>query len=115
MRFAKSSGNQEYPPCSPLRKQVEKAVHESESARNLAAWQDGLLAGRGLSHFTLIFCFAALSGTEAGTGQGGRLTAVTSAHDSLQMPVKYEDGVFQTHRQIHAVVYTSQSGLNLRS
>jgi hypothetical protein len=26
------------------------------------------------------------------------------AHDSLQMPVKYEDGVFQTHRQIQALV-----------
>src|ERR1700722_3876309 len=27
-----------------------------------------------------------------------------AAHDSLQMPVKYEDGVLQTHRQIQAVV-----------
>jgi hypothetical protein len=54
----------------------------------------------------LIFCFAALSGAEAGTGQDGRLTIVASAHDSLQMPVKYEDDVFQTHRQINAVVYS---------
>jgi hypothetical protein len=26
------------------------------------------------------------------------------AHDSLQMPVKYEDSDFQTHRQIQALV-----------
>jgi hypothetical protein len=27
-----------------------------------------------------------------------------SAHDSLQLPVKYEDSDFQTHRQIQALV-----------
>jgi len=105
MRFAKSSSrSSNIVPGRPLRKQVRKAAHESESARNWVARPDQLLASRRLSRFMLIFCFAALSGAETGTGQGGRLTAVTLAHDSLQMPVKYEDDVFQTHRQIHALV-----------
>jgi len=37
------------------------------------------------------------------------------AHDSLQMMPKYEDVVFDTHRQIRGFVYTSPSGSNLRS
>jgi hypothetical protein len=90
-------------PGGLLRKLVRKAIHESESQRN-PRLEDGLLSGGGLNRFTLIFCFGALSGAEAGTGRGARLTAVTSAHESLQMPVKYEDDVFQTHRQMHAVV-----------
>jgi hypothetical protein len=94
----------EYPPWPVAPQARSKAIHEREGPRNPAAWQNGLLSGRGVSGFTLIFCFDALSGAEAGTGRGGRLTAATSTHDSLQMPVKYEDDVFQNHRQMPAVV-----------
>jgi hypothetical protein len=104
MRFAKSSGNPEYPPWQPAPQARSKNDPRERKPRNLVAWQDGLLSGRGVSGFTLIFCFDALSGAEAGTGRGGRLTAATSAHDSLQMPVKYEDDIFQNHRQMHTVV-----------
>jgi hypothetical protein len=90
-------------PGSLLRKLVRKAIHESESCETWL-WQNRLLSGRGLNGFALIFCFGVLSGAEAGTGRCARLTAVTPAHDSLQMPVKYDDDVFQTHRQMHAVV-----------
>src|ERR1700678_1613188 len=43
-------------------------------------------------------------------GTGARRDYRRAAHDSLQMPVKYEDGVCQSHRQIQAWVKTLASG-----
>ena len=89
-------------PGRPLRKQV-RAASTGWNAVNGVVGQTGPASWFRRSTSPLIFCFAALSG-QLGTRQGESLTAPGPPHDSLQMPVKNEDSVFQSHRQIHTVV-----------
>jgi hypothetical protein len=65
-------------PGTPLRKQVRKAVHESEKARK--AWQgtEKTACRPPPKLFALIFCFAAVSGVERELGQDQRLTGCRS-------------------------------------
>jgi hypothetical protein len=53
-----------------------------------------------LTPVTLIFCFFAVSRAERSPAKVNS----SAAHDSLQVPVKYDDIIFQSHRQIHALV-----------
>jgi hypothetical protein len=100
-------------PGSPVRKRVR----ERPAGR---IWLDRPAPGRPKSEPAKIriealnFCFDALS-CAGPVSTPAQRSFRFPAHDSLQMTVKYEDVVFDTHRQIRAFVYTSVSGSNLRS
>jgi hypothetical protein len=89
-------------PGTPLRKQVRKVVHEDELRAKVDVAWDESACGPWPKSLALIFCFGALS-RMAGTRPGRKVNR-GDAHDSLQIPVKYEGGIFQSHRQIPAVV-----------
>jgi hypothetical protein len=44
----------------------------------------------------------------------GGLSGWFATHDTLQMMLKYERTILDTHRQIHFLMYTHESGSNLR-
>jgi hypothetical protein len=93
--------NHEYPPRQAAPQAASKVTRKARKRVNLGERQAALACDQTHANSALIFCFVA--GSHAGRRPDAKADR-HDAHDSLQMPVKYEDGVLQTHRQIRALV-----------
>jgi hypothetical protein len=83
-----------------LRKQLRGRPGRGEGTQSQASDRIAWAARPGVCHLRANSC---LLGSRA-KGTGAARDYRRAAHDSLQMPVKYEDGVCQSHRQIQALV-----------
>lgn len=100
MRLAKSSGSTNILPETSLRKQVREAAGEGEA--NQSGSQAGFLPVLYHAPTNLLFCRGFREWNVSRLPR--RKNNLVVAHDWLQLPVKNEDGIFQTHRQAQALV-----------